>query len=172
MRSEVLGFFIDALKPEGTTDTDIRRFMPMLQLLIERGDPVNLARLVIAEPPAAISGSAPKHVLFGTVLDDGYVPNPSNEVLGRALGVSHLQPVVWDIYGLNTLGEPASANHAQGVTAVLFQFDQLANGDPAGHTEIYADQTAQTQWIHFFETFRDSGTPEAADPYRLLGIER
>ena len=172
MRSEVLGFFIDALKPEGTTDTDIRRFMPMLQLLIERGDPVNLARLVIAEPPAAISGSAPKHVLFGTVLDDGYVPNPSNEVLGRALGVDHLRPVVWDIYGLEPLDEPASANHSQGVTAILFQFDQLANGDPAGHTEIYADTTAQTQWIRFFETFRDGGTPEAADPYRMLGIDR
>ena len=169
MRSEVLGFFIDALKPEGTTDTDVRRFMPLLQMLIERGDPVNLARLVIAEPP---TGSASKHVLFGTVKDDGYVPNPSNEVLGRALGVDHLQPVVWDIYGLNTLDEPSSANHSQGVTAVLFQFDRLADGSPAGHTEIYADTTAQTQWIHFFETYRDSGTPEAADPYRMLGIDR
>jgi hypothetical protein len=169
MRSEVLGFFIDALKPEGTTDTDVRRFMPLLQLLIERGDPVNLARLVIAEPPP---GSAPKHVLFGEVLDDGYVPNQSNEVLGRALGLDHLQPVLWDIYGLEPLDEPASANHLQGVTAALFQFDQLANGDPAGHTEIYADETAQTQWIHFFETFRDTGTPEAADPYRILGISR
>ena len=169
MRSEVLGFFIDALKPEGTTDTDVRRFMPLLQMLIERGDPVNLARLVIAEPP---TGSASKHVLFGTVKDDGYVPNPSNEVLGRALGVDHLQPVVWDIYGLNTLDEPSSANHSQGVTAVLFQFDRLADGSPAGHTEIYADTTAQTQWIRFFETFRDGGTPEAADPYRMLGIDR
>lgn len=172
MRSEVLGFIIDALKPEGTTDTDVRRFMPLLQLLIERGDPVNLARLVIAEPPAALPGAVPKHVLFGTVKDDGYVPNPSNEVLGRALGVDHLRPVVWDIYALNPIDEPASTNHSQGVTAVLFQFDQLANGDPAGHTEIYADTTAQTQWIHFFETFRDSGTPEAADPYRILGIDR
>lgn len=172
MRSEVLGFFIDALKPEGTTDTDIRRFMPLLQLLIERGDPVNLARLVITEPPAAILGSAPKHVLFGEVLNDGYVPNQSNEVLGRALGLGHLRPVLWDVYGLEPLDEPASTNHSQGVTAVLCQFDRLANGDPAGHTEIYADETAQTQWIHFFETHRDSGTPEAADPYRMLGIDR
>jgi hypothetical protein len=172
MRSEVLGFFIDAMKPEGTTDTDVRRFMPLLQMLIERGDPVNLARLVIAEPPATISGSAPKHVLFGAVLDDGYVPNRANDVLARALGVDHLQPVVWDIYGLGPLNEPAATNHPQGVTAILFQFDQLADGSPAGHTEIYADTTAQTQWIHFFETYRDSGTPEAADPYRILGIDR
>jgi hypothetical protein len=100
MRSEVLGFFIDAMKPEGTTDTDVRRFMPLLQLLIERGDPVNLARLVVAEPPAAIPGSAPKHVLFGAVLDDGYVPNRANDVLARALDVDHLQPVLWEIYGL------------------------------------------------------------------------
>jgi len=172
MRSEVFSFFIDALKPEGTTTTDVRRFMPLLQLIIEKGDPVNLARLVVAEPPAAISGSAPKHVLYQEVIDDGFVPNRSNETLGRALGQDHLQPVVREVFGLSPVAEPAAANHPRGVTAVFFQFDQLANGDPAGHTDIYADTTAQTQWIHFFETFRDSGTPEAADPYRLLGIDR
>ena len=172
MRSEVFALFIDALKPEGTTTTDIRRFMPLLQLVIEKGDPVNLARLVVAEPPAAISGSAPKHVLYQEVIDDGFVPNRSNETLGRALGQDHLQPVVREVYGLEPMAEPAAANHPRGVTAVFFQFDQLANGDPAGHTDIYADTTAQTQWIHFFETLRDSGTPEAADPYRLLGIDR
>jgi hypothetical protein len=172
MRSEVFSIFIDALKPEGTTTTDIRRFMPLLQLVIEKGDPVNLARLVVTEPPEEISGSAPKHVLYQEVIDDGFVPNRSNETLGRALGQDHLQPVVREVFGLAPVSEPASANHLQGVTAVFFQFDQLANGDPAGHTDIYSDTTAQTQWIHFFETHRDSGTPEAADPYRILGIDR
>jgi hypothetical protein len=172
MRSEVFAFFIDALKPEGTTTTDVRRFMPLLQLIIERGDPVNLARLVVAEPPAAISGSAPKHVLYQEVIDDGFVPNRSNETLGRALDQDHLQPVLREVYGLKPVNEPASANHPQNVTAVFFQFDQLSNGDPASHTEIYADEIAQTQWIHFFESYRDTGTPEATDPYRMLGIER
>jgi hypothetical protein len=86
--------------------------------------------------------------------------------------MAHLRPVLREVFGLEPVDEPVSINHEKGVTAVLFQFDQLINGDPAGHTEIYADEIAQTPWIHFFETYRDSGTPEAADPYRMLGIVR
>ncbi|RME22768.1 MAG: hypothetical protein D6806_12420, partial [Deltaproteobacteria bacterium] len=66
----------------------------------------------------------------------------------------------------------AVTNDPAGVTAVLFQFDRLSDGSAAEHTEIYADEVAQAQWIRFFSTFLESGGAEAADPYRLLGIER
>jgi hypothetical protein len=163
MRSIVFGNFIDFMKTEGTTTADIRRFMPLLQMLIERGDPVNLAHLVT---------SGPKHVLSQEVTNDTYVPNQSNEALSRALGLGHVEPVLRPVYGLDAVSEPASLNHPQGVTAGFFQFDWLADGREAEHTEIYSDTTAQTQWIHFFETMRDSSEPEVADPYRMLGIDR
>jgi hypothetical protein len=171
MRSTVFGSFIDTMKPEGTTTADIVRFMTLLQMLIERGDPVNLARLV-ADEPATTLGCQPKHVLFQEVMDDAYVPNQANQALARALHTGHVEPVLRPVYGLEALAEPASQNHPQGVTAGFFQFDWLFDGRPAEHTEIYSDTTAQTQWIHFFETLRDGDSPEVVDPYRILGIER
>ena len=172
MRSELFSYFIDALRPEGTSNADVRRFMPILQILVERGDPANLARLAIAEPPAAIYGAAPKHVLSQEVIDDGFVPNESSQALGRALGQEHLRPVLHQVFGLEDIEAPASLNHARGVTNVFFQFDRLSDGQPAGHTEIYADTVAQTQWIHFFTTFDDTGSPEAIDPYEELDLDR
>ncbi|HUU03617.1 MAG TPA: hypothetical protein VM425_19430 [Myxococcota bacterium] len=171
MRSDIFGTFIDMLRPEDTSASDVSRFMPILQILTERGDPVNLARLAIDQPPD-LPGAAPKHVLFQEVIDDTFVPNSANEALARALGLAHLRPVLREVYGLSPEDEPMSRNNPQEVTAGFFQFDLLSNGDPAEHTEIYADPLAQAQWIHFFETFRDSGVPELVDPYRVLGIDR
>jgi hypothetical protein len=171
MRSDIFGTFIDMLRPEDTSAADVKRFMPILQILTERGDPVNLARLAIDQPPD-LPGAASKHVLFQEVIDDSFVPNTANEALARAFGLSHLRPVLREVFGLAAHDEPMSLNNVQDVTAGFFQFDLLSNGDPAEHTEIYADSLAQTQWIHFFETFRDSGVPELVDPYRVLGIER
>jgi hypothetical protein len=146
--------------------------MALLQAIIERCDPINLGRRVAAEPLTAIAGGASKHVLFQEVIDDGFVPNPSNEDLGRALGLAHVRPVVREVFGLAPVDEPVSLNHPQGVTTAFFQFDWLADGEPASHTDIYADTVAQTQWIHFFETYLATGVPEVIDPYRVLGIER
>ncbi|MBW1809291.1 MAG: hypothetical protein JRJ87_13935 [Deltaproteobacteria bacterium] len=171
MRSEIFGTFIDMLRPEDTTEADVKRFMPLLQILVERGDPVNLARLAITEPNAA-AGSVPKHILFQEVMNDTFVPNQANDAMGRGLGLSHVQPVIREVFGLAALDEPCSLNNPQNVTAAFFQFDILADGTTAEHTEIYADPVAQTQWIHFFETFRDTGIPEVIDPYRVMGIER
>jgi hypothetical protein len=172
LRSQLFGTFITALKPEGTSQADIRRFFPVLQTLVERGDPANYARLVSAEPLAAL-GCTPRHVLFQEVMDDTYVPNHTNELLARALGLSHVRPVLREVFGLPAVDEPLSPDGASGLTLAFFQFD-LQNGgtEPAVHTHIFADQVAQTQWIHFFKTYRDAGRPEVVDPYRVLGIPR
>lgn len=167
MRSSIFGSFIDLLSPEGTRPLDVRRFMPVLQVLTERGDPVNLARLLISEAP-----KKPKPVLLQEVLDDAYVPNSSSEALARALGLSHLEPVLRSVFGLPALPEPASSNHPRGVSAAFFQFDVLSDGQPAEHTEIYADSLAQEQWIHFFSTLHSSGQAQMEDPYRVLGVSR
>lgn len=159
MRSELLGTFIDMLRPEGTTAADIRRFMPLLQMLVERGDPVNLG-VRAAEAPFDLAGGTPRHVLLQEVTDDGIVPNAATESLARALGLSHVGPVHHAVYGLEQLAAPASCNHPSGVTAGFYQFDRLADGQPADHTEIYADPLAQAQWIHFFATLLEEDCPE------------
>jgi len=167
MRSQIFGSFIDMLAPEGTSPVDVRRFMPVLQVLTERGDPVNLARQITGPGEAC---RLP--VLQQEVLDDAFVPNTSNEALARSLGLDHLSPVLRPVFGLAAIAEPASGNRPGGITAGFFQFDVLSDGAPAEHTEIYADPLAQQQWIHFFSTLRDSGRAELVDPYRLLGIDR
>ena len=174
-RSDLLGNFILMLKPEDSSMADVYRFMSILQMQAERGDPLNLARLVIDEPPAALTGSAAKHVLFQEVEADTFMPNWCNEGIARSLGMAHLAPTTHAVFGLEDIAEPASLNHPAGVTSVFFQFDWLNGKDglvKAVHTESYADPIPQAQWIHFFETYRDTGVPEVIDPYRLLGIQK
>lgn len=174
-RSELFGNFIIMLKPEEATMAEVYRFMPILQTLAERGDPLNFSRLVIDEPPAELEGSAAKHVLFQAVEADTFVPNHCNEAIARGLAMAHLKPVVHSVFGLAPTDEPVSLNHPAGVTSVFFQFDYLEeNGElvKAEHTASYGDRIPQEQWIHFFETFRDTGAPEVLDPYRVLGIVR
>ncbi len=172
LRSQLFGTFVTALKPKDSTVADVHRFFPVLQTLVERGDPANYARLLTAEPLVEL-GATPRHVLYQEVVGDTYVPNITNELLGRALGLAHVRPVVHEVFGLAPADEPLALNHPNGVTAGFFQFD-LQNGgtEPAVHTHIFADEVAQEQWIHFFATYRDSGRPEIEDPYRVLGIER
>jgi hypothetical protein len=170
LRGQVFNLFVIALKPEGTTDADLHRFFPLLQTLIERGDPANYARLVAREPLTGL-GCAATHVLFQEVEGDTYVPNITNELLSRGLGLAHVRPVEHEVFGLPQLDEPMAMNHANGVTAGFFQFAwQNGGAEPAIHTHIFADEVAQAQWIHFFSTYRASGHPEVIDPYRALGI--
>jgi len=175
-RSELFGNFITMLKPEDATITEVYRFMPILQVMAERADPLNYSRLVIDEPPAELEGSAAKHVLFQEVDGDTFVPNHCNEAIARGLGMGHLKPVVHPVFGLPAVDEPVALNHPAGVTAVFFQLDVLfGEGEElvkAEHVESYGDPIPQEQWIHFFETFRDTGEPEVLDPYRVLGVDR
>lgn len=172
LRSDLFGVFILALKPPESTVADVHRIFPVLQTLVDRGDPANYARLVTNEPLAAL-GASPRHVLFQEVEKDTYVPNITNELLGRALGLTHVRPVVHEVFGLPQADEPLALNHPLGVSTGFFQFDRQEGGtQPAFHTDIFADEVAQTQWIHFFVTYRDAGRPEIVDPYRVLHIPR
>ena len=168
LRGEVFNLFVIALAPEGTTDADLRRFFPLLQTLMERGDPANYARLVTSEPLTG-SGCTFKHVLFQEVEADTFVPNITNELLSRGLGLAHVRPVEHEVYGLPSMDEPMAMNHENDVTAGFFQFAWQNEGtEPAIHTHIFADEVAQAQWIHFFSTFRASGRPEVINPYRAF----
>ncbi len=154
------------------TDGELARFFPLLQTAIDRGDAGVYLRHVAAERLDGFDAATPQ-VLMQMVLDDDTVPNSSNALFARGLGV----PLVGDELlpiGVVALEPrlPTSANLDDGHTWGLFQFDVLdAAGALAEHSNIARSDVAQTQVTRLVTSYLDDGVSELIDPYRELGIK-
>ncbi|MSP15704.1 MAG: hypothetical protein EXR73_03655 [Myxococcales bacterium] len=165
---------VAAMKPANASDGDIVRFFPILQTLLDRGDPVAWAPLLGDGPrPDGVLPAAP-HLLAGMVLDDDTVPNSTNRVLVRALGMPVVPPIRAGEIGLVAMTGPApvSANAADGRTVGLLQFDTIDEGagpTPATHSNIGDSPEGVLAWLRFIETWLNDGVPVIVDPYAELG---
>jgi len=159
---------VDALRPPEATDGDVARFFPVLQTILDRGDAAVWATGLLHAPAA-------QDILFGMVIDDDTVPNVSNRVLARAMGIPQVPPVLQSIDPLPTTGPaPVSANGELGQTVGLFQFDRIvdARGQivPATHSNVGASTVGLECWSRFLEGWLTDGTPVIVDPYEALGV--
>ncbi|MCG3172091.1 MAG: hypothetical protein GMKNLPBB_00236 [Myxococcota bacterium] len=173
LESALFGTFIKLLAPPNTTEAQVQAFFPVLQTMFEKGDPGNLAHLIHRNPMGGAGPSKRKHVLFQAVEQDTYVPNLPNELLGRALGIPLLQPVLHPVPGmpLENRALPVSANSTDGLTAGYFQFDIQNRKDKADHSGFENTEEARTQWLHWYKTWLEKGSPELIDPYKTLGVK-
>lgn len=152
---------INTLRPEAATDGDVDRFFPMLQTAIERGDAANYAA-------RAVVG---RDVLMQLVLDDDIIPNSTTAYLARAMDLSVAPTVVYPVKGVPVLGRLPASGNRDGNTAVLFEFDEMLDGDtwvPASHGYIHDNEVGIAQldpwWRSVF-----AGTPAVVvDPYSVL----
>ena len=166
---------IYALKPDGTTDSDVDRFFPALQTLLEKGDAANYGPYILKDRlPGA--GAAIPDLLFQMVLNDDTVPNSANRALARALGVPVVAPVLTPVGIVQPApAAPFSGNVAGGkATAGLFQFDRdLSQGSQvptqATHGNVAKSQEGLLQSMHFVKTWLATGKAEILNPYAELG---
>ncbi len=115
-------------------------FFALMQTILDRGDPVNFARYVFAEPLAeTLPGSAPRSTLLIQSVPDRIVPNSSNEALARAFGMPLLTPQVAAVTGLESAATPVRSNRAPGVTVGFFQYDDYH--EDAGGPLVRSDHT-------------------------------
>ncbi len=161
-----------ALRPRNTTEGDVDRFFPVLQTVLERGDPASYAPHVLRD---RLRGE-PRSLLMGMVLDDEVVPNVSNFALARALGLDLVPPILREEPGLDE-GDapPVRDNIAPGVSAGLLQFDRIEEGGNitmATHDNIGASEVGVAAWLHFIETAWSEESAEIIDPYEATGLER
>ncbi len=162
------------LRPRGVTEGDVRRFYPILQSLIDRGDAASYGEHILRDRLVPGSMLVPS-VLFGVVLDDRTVPNVSNYALARAVGVDIVPTVVRPEPGLGmTAMAPLSGNIAGGTaTAGLLQFDVIREGgvvEQATHSNVGDSEVGVAAWFPFLDTHFTTGLAEIVDPYTTTGL--
>jgi len=171
--SALFSSIIDLLRPRGTTDGDVRRFFPILQTVLDAGDPASYAAHGLTDrlPRAPDVPS----VLLGVVLDDDTVPNTSNYALGRAYGVPIVEPLLREEVGFEVVTGPLRGNFAGGAaTGGLLQFDYvLDEGEVARatHDNIGDSDVGAEAWFDFIATHLD-GLARVRDPYAAVGFPR
>jgi hypothetical protein len=163
--------------PHGTTQGDIRRFFPILQTIIERGDSASYGPHVLT---ARLSGAGlPQSVQVGVVLDDNTVPNVSNYTIARALGdIPIVQQQLRPVPGLSAMTGPIMGNFPDGnggvITAGLIQFDVIGNGmggtTMASHGNVGASDVGQAAWLDFLDTHFHGTVARIRDPYAAIGL--
>lgn len=172
----MFSIFGPAFLSSTATEGDVLRFLAMLQAAADGADPVNFASFLGPSPVVGLSGGLPREapldlLLMEAMLDE-VVANSATAALARTAGVPLLPPVQEHHVGL-PLGDPLPAqDNWAGVTAGLFQVDEVVDGTdmvPVGHFTLVHNAVAVTQWLHFFETALQ-GSPEIIDPYVTLGL--
>lgn len=170
---DMMSLVVDIMR--GTADDgQVARFFPMLQAIIDRGDPGAYTRHVVQQRLPGFDGNTPQ-VLMQMVLNDEVVPNVSNLAFAQGLAVPLVGDALLPIAGTSHEPSlPVSGNIATGVTAGVFQFDVVPDGtglEPATHDNIADSEVGLDQSMHFLQTYYDTGTAELVDPYRRLGIK-
>ncbi len=108
-------------------------FVSVAQTIVEAGDSLALAANTVADPVtiAGFDRNSPKNVMQIEVMGDEVVPNPSNEVLARALGLDLLEPSARAVDGLASISSVASGNRTvdgHTVVAALVQLNPATHG--------------------------------------------
>lgn len=149
----------------------VERIAPIVQTLIDAGDPVNYAPHVLGDR----FGGAPPHVLQQMVIGDETVPNVTNRSLARALGVTLVPPVLQEVGLIDVAATaPLRGNRDEGaLTAGLFQFDRTSRtpgGAPsvATHGSVFSGIEPLEQAYGFLNSYFAGEVPVITDPYADL----
>lgn len=168
-----MGQAVFAFSPDSPT-WELDRWFPLLQTVMDPGDPVNFAQGMFQAPFLEL-GNRPKPVLFQMVNNDTTVPPITNESLGRAAGTVQVGDPYTRVPLMPFGGQlPLKANGPGGITHGYNQFSHNCQEDGSGgglfdarflHGDMVNKPVAVRQWRHFFETFYASGTAEIINPY-------
>ncbi|MEZ4265304.1 MAG: hypothetical protein R3F39_02910 [Myxococcota bacterium] len=171
--AELFSGIVTLMAPVGTPKGEVRRFFPLLQTALERGDASNFGPYVLHDR-FDTAGPAP-HVLVAMAIDDNTVPNVANRSVARALGTPQVGEVRQPVGVVpRDIALPLSGNlDAGALTAGVFQYDRIRKSagaavEKATHDNVTKSYESVEQLLHFFATWLDTGVPEILDPYALL----
>jgi len=172
--SSLFGSLVDLLRPRTATLGDVRRFFPVLQTILDAGDPASYGAHGLRDRFA----TAPRvpSILLGVVLDDEVVPNVANYALGRAYGVPIVEPLLREEPGFDVVPGPIAGNFDEGrATGGLLQFDWIRDdGDvvPASHDNVGDSDVGADAWFDFLSTHLNDGLARVRDPYAATDFPR
>lgn len=152
------------------SDDERARLLAVTQSMIDAGDPMASAPYVVRERIEGFDARVP-HLLAQMALDDTVVPNSSTAYLTRALGIPIAGEAKVPMRGVEVLTDlPVQANFDGGVTAGLYQFDQMQAAlpgvlEPATHRGLQGDPYAIAQQELFHTRAEELGGPAIIDPF-------
>lgn len=164
--SDSFGIIAVAMSPDDWDEDDLARTIPMVQALIDAGDPLihaaAMSRRRAAEPQADVA--------LLMALDDTIVPNSSTAALAAAFEVEGVGRELLPMDGVPFGPGPLTGNLADGSTGAILEFDQTTPADggepePADHSTLHESVEAQGVMIPFLEAVRQGQTPTITDPY-------
>ncbi len=166
--SPTFSVLVDLMRPAGTSDGDVERFFPVLQTVIEAGDPGTWAPHVAAD---RLDGGPPLSLLDAMAWQDQIVPNSTNEALARAFGVPGVGSEEWPVADLSFVAGPVSGNLDGGATGGTVQFAEVQEVEggawvPATHDNLHESWTGQAEILAFLEPLLAGQTPVIAEPER------
>ena len=168
--SDTFNGLVGAVTP-GMTDGARRRFLTVVQGMLEEGEPQLLAPHVLADRLPGFEGEPPQ-LLAQMVLDDAIVTNSGTAYLARARGLEVVGPEQWPIRGVPREGAlPVAGNLGDRLTGGLFQYSHVlvdgtsATFEPATHENIQSDPGAIAQVLTFLSTAGDRVGASIVAPY-------
>lgn len=171
--SSIFGSLVDLLRPRTATAGDVRRFFPVLQTVLDAGDPASYGAHGLVDR-FAVAPRVPS-ILLGVVLDDEVVPNLANYSLGRAYGVPIVEPLLRRESGYAVVTGPIMGNFDEGrATGGLLQFDLVREGGEvvrASHDNVGDSDVGAEAWFDFIRTHL-GGLARIRDPYAALSFPR
>jgi hypothetical protein len=146
----------EALLRDEPVDAD-NPSMALVQMWVDRSDPVNFAPLMIRRPAPGIQ---PRAIFQTEGFTDTYTPNVCIEAFATAIGGDIVQePDAKEILGLTLRGrtiKPAPiTDNLNGTTAVLAQYKQRAGSN--GHFVVFDIAAARQQSAKFLGTLASTG---------------
>jgi dienelactone hydrolase len=150
----------------GSTMELLGALLCLNQEILDPGDPISYAPYVNGRALTGTDGM--KDLLLLEAMDDTTMANRTTENMARAFGMEIVQPVLWDVPGLNSIPGPLTGNGPNGKTAGLVQFDVITKGgekEPAEHGNIFSGEEPQAVAAHFLATCLESGQGEIQSAY-------
>lgn len=168
--SDRIGPLITLLRPRQATPSDMRRFFPVMQTIIERGDAASYGPHVQRDRFVSGRGS---HLLVGMVIDDDTVPNVATYTLMRAMELPPVGTVLHDAPGIAPALPAPTRGNRDGLTGGFLQFDLVRiDGEvlPAEHVNVSDSETGLAAWLPFLQTLFEDDAPVIVDPYEATAL--
>lgn len=161
--SGVFSLMVNSMKPPGTADGTLARFLSATQAIVDPGDPVNYGRLALHEAFPGTELTEGRSLLLQEVVGDNIVPNTSSDAIARAVGMSVMNPVL-PPKGMTVVKGPTKENGPRGSTAVMVQYAEMNGGEPANHGELIFAPEARAQYVEFFRSALEDGSATVVEP--------
>ncbi|MCP4807097.1 MAG: hypothetical protein GY913_26365 [Proteobacteria bacterium] len=127
--SPSFSILIDVMKPGELTDGDVERAFPLLQTMVDPGDPAIWAPYV--QRDRLVPGVVPD-IYIGAALDDEVVPNSTNDLFAQGFSPPGVGEEVWAVHGIDFASGDVSGNGPDGASLGMIQFAEVhEDGTPA-----------------------------------------